>query len=167
MIDVRTMKLAELDSGRREELLQRRVWDKADVQDTCSAIINAVRSKGDAALLEYTKRFDGVDLSNVGLRVSAGEIERSPKMLADDLRAALLRSMANVRKLHEAQVPRAVEMVEVEPGLWCGDRWNAIDTVCLYVPRGRGSFASVAYMLGVPAKLAGAKRCGVVYSSRS
>ena len=48
--------------------------------------------------------------------------------------------------------------LEVEPGIWCGERTTAIDSVCLYVPRGRGAFASVACMLGVPARIAGVAR---------
>ena len=49
-------------------------------------------------------------------------------------------------------------MMEVDPGVWCGERWTPIDAACLYVPRGRGAFSSVACMLAVPAKLAGVER---------
>ena len=125
---------------------------------TSRGIINSVRDRGDAALIELTQRFDGVDLSGVGLQVADSELDAAETTISDDVRDALAHAIANIRTLHERQMPEPLAMTEVEPGVWCGDRVTPIDSVCLYVPRGRGAFASVMCMLGAPALVAGVPR---------
>jgi len=122
------------------------------------AIIDAVRARGDAALLEFTRQFDGVDVSGLGLRVAAAEYDAAHGAIASEVREALAHAIGNIRRLHEQQRPQPLALVEVEPGVWCGDRFTPIDSVCLYVPRGRGAFASVMCMLGAPAQIAGVPR---------
>ena len=78
--------------------------------------------------------------------------------LDPSVRGALERAAGNIRRFHETQVRPSVELTEVAGGVWCGERSTPIDSVCLYVPRGRGAFSSVACMLGVPAVLAGVPR---------
>ena len=152
------MRLADLTADQVDAVLTRRHLEAADVTDTCRQIIEAVRRDGDDALLDFTRRFDGVDMKPGDLRVPPEAFEQAEKRIAKPLYDALKRAIDNVRTLHETQAPRAMELVEVDRGVWCGDRWTPIDSVCLYVPRGRGTFPSVAYMLAVPAKLAGVKR---------
>jgi ATP phosphoribosyltransferase-like protein len=121
-------------------------------------IIAAVRARGDDAVCEFTARFDDVRLAPEALRVPADAMKRAADAVDDDVRDALVHAIANIRKFHQTQMPDALALTEVEPGVWCGDRWTPLDTVCLYVPRGRGAFASVMCMLGAPAKIAGVGR---------
>ena len=110
------------------------------------------------ALIEYAQSFDRADLSDVGTRVSESEIEDAADAVNPDLRDALESAMVNIEAFHAGQRPSGDRWVEVEPGVWCGERYDPIDTVCLYVPRGRGSFSSVACMLTVPAMIADVDR---------
>ncbi len=109
-------------------------------------------------MIDCTRRFDGVELTPETLRVSDEELDRAGAGLDDGLRRALDTALANIRRFHETQLPRPLELLEVADGIWCGERTTAIDSACLYVPRGRGAFASVAAMLGVPARVAGVER---------
>lgn len=129
-----------------------------EAEQAAREIIAAVRGRGDAALLEFTRRFDGADLRECGLRVSAEEFAAADEAIAEDVRAALAHAIRNIRAFHEAQRRPPLTVVEVEPGVWCGDRFTPLDSVCLYVPRGRGAFSSVMCMLGVPALIAGVGR---------
>ena len=158
MTPVRIMQLTALSRDEVDTLLTRRYLEAADVTDTCRQVIESVRRDGDQALLDLTRRYDGVDLKASDLRVPPEAFDQAQKRIARPLYDAIQRAIGNVRTFHQTQVPQAMEMVEVDQGVWCGERWTPIDSVCLYVPRGRGTFPSVAYMLGVPAKLAGVSR---------
>ncbi len=137
----------------------RRVETSArEAADVCREVIDAVQSRGDAALLEFTHRFDGVDLTKRGFAVGEEEFAAAEKNIGADMREALTHAIRNINRFHEQQRPKPEPMMEVEPGVWCGDRWTPIDSVCLYVPRGRGAFSSVMCMLGVPAVVAGVGR---------
>jgi histidinol dehydrogenase len=136
------------------DALRRVAPSSGEVADVCRDIIAAVRRDGDAALLDCTRRFDGADLSELGLRVRPEEFAKADAAVEPALRAALAHAIRNIRVFHEGQMPPALAMAPVEPGVWCGDRVTPIDSVCLYVPRGRGAFSSVMCMLGVPAVVA-------------
>jgi histidinol dehydrogenase len=155
---VRILDYASIDEATLARLLDRKEWNEPSVLDTCREIIDAVRNEGDEALVELTRRYDGADLSPDRLRVSPEEIERAAACVNDELRRSLTVALANIRRFHETQVRPSVELTEVAGGIWCGERSTPIDSVCLYVPRGRGAFSSVACMLGVPAVLAGVPR---------
>lgn len=115
-------------------------------------IMDDVRRRGDAALLELTERFDGVRLTR--LQVSEEEIARAYDRLASLVRRALEREIAAVRAFHVHQMPRE-DPVETAPGVCLWREWRPIERVGLYVPGGRGPYPSSVVMLGVPAALAG------------
>jgi histidinol dehydrogenase len=152
------MELDRLGQDKLDALLDRKIWSEDAILEPCREIVSQVRGGGDRALVRFTRRFDGIDLERIGLRVSEGEIDRAVASLDTALRNALDYAMANIWRLHETQRPTSEQLVEVDSGVWCGERWTPIDSVCLYVPRGRGAFSSVACMLGVPARLAGVER---------
>src|SRR5690554_4765649 len=104
----------------------------------CRAIIAAVERDGDAALIEFPRRFDKLDLAARGLRVTPQEFDEAERAVSPQVREALAHAIRNIRRLHEHQMPPPLTTVEVEPGVWCGDRVSPIESVCLYVPRGRG-----------------------------
>lgn len=151
-------KLEQLSTAERDALLNRRPQSDMTVVETCRAVIDDVRRRGDDAVLEYTLAFDNVRLAAGELRVSSTAFDDARSRVTDALANAIDRSIRNVDRFHRAQHQPETRWIETEPGVWCGERWTPIETVCLYVPRGRGSFASVACMLGVPARIAGVGR---------
>ncbi len=157
-MNVRVRRLDSLSDEDRRMLFDRRPQSEPDVLQTCSEVIDGVRTGGDAAVLTFTKRFDGVSLRAEELRVSAKALENAESALNRDVREAIERAIGNIERFHSMQLVNEDRWMEVEPGVWCGERWTPVETVCLYVPRGRGAFASVACMLGTPARLAGVER---------
>lgn len=150
--------LAELSPAGRRDVLARVQADLTAVTPAAAAIVDAVRDRGDAALLEYTRRFDGADLDAASLRVSDAEFDRAEAAVDPELRDALASAVGNIASHHRAQLPTMTWMKETAPGVLTGERWTPIASVGLYVPRGKGSFPSVMAMLCTPAVLAGVPR---------
>ena len=124
-------------------------------------IVDAVKERGDAAVIEYTKEFDGADLSNLGLRVTQQEIDAAENNLDPAVKKAIDLSYQNIKIFHERQMPEEFWMTEIMPGVMGGEKITPIESCVLYVPRGTAAYPSVMLMLGVPAKVAGVKRIAV------
>jgi histidinol dehydrogenase len=92
------------------------------------------------------------------MAVTEEEFDEARRKLAPEVQKAIRFAVENVRRAHEPQRVKGLELVEVLPGVSVGERWVPLDSVGLYVPRGRGSFPSVMYMQAVPAAIAGVKR---------
>ena len=120
-------------------------------------IIADVRARGDAALCEYTERFDGVAVAPAGLRVSAAEIEAAAAGIAPELGDALELAAARIEAFHRLQMPPDVETTDAA-GVRLGMRWNALDAVGLYVPGGKAAYPSSVLMNAIPARVAGVAR---------
>jgi histidinol dehydrogenase len=129
----------------------------ADVEEAVRAIVADVRARGDAALLDYTRRFDGHALSAERIRVGAEEIDaaaaRCPPEVLDALRLARDRIEAH----HARQRPADDSYVDAL-GVELGARWTAVEAVGLYVPGGTASYPSSVLMNAMPAKVAGVER---------
>jgi len=144
---------ASLSAAERRDALRRPAQADSDALNTkVREIIATVRSRGDAALLDYTKRFDGATLQS--LQVTPAEFAASETVLNAEQRRALGRAIDNVRRFHEAQLSEPIRM-EVSPGVICERQFRAIDSVGLYVPAGVAPLPSAAIMLAVPARIAG------------
>lgn len=144
---------SSLSAEARREALHRPAQTNADaLLDGVRDIIRDVRSRGDAALLEYTRRFDGVALQS--LEVSTAEFAAAERALNAEQRVAIDRAIANVRRFHEAQLSEPLR-VETSPGVVCERQFRPIDAVGLYVPAGVAPLPSTAIMLAVPARIAG------------
>lgn len=150
--------LATLDAGQRQRLLRRAEIEIDELIEYVRPIIKSVRERGDEALLEFTAKFDRVQLDPAKLRVSREEIEEAHAKLDPAVKHALEYAIANVRSFHEKQMPHEQWFSEVAPGVVAGEQITPITSVGLYVPRGKGSFPSVLYMLAVPARIAGVPR---------
>lgn len=128
-----------------------------DVEASVRAILAEVREKGDAALVALSRRFDGVDLERLGLRVGKAEIaaakDRADARAVDALHLAQERIAAH----HRRQLP-ADDRYRDATGVELGHRWTAIEAVGLYVPGGTASYPSSVLMNAVPAKVAGVPR---------
>jgi len=128
-----------------------------DVDAAVRDIIARVRSEGDGALIEYSARFDGIDLEETGIRVSAGEIEAARREVDPHTLAALVHAHERITSHHERQKPRDDRYTDAL-GVELGSRWTAIQAVGLYVPGGTASYPSSVLMNAVPARVAGVER---------
>jgi histidinol dehydrogenase len=133
----------------------------ADVEQAVRAIIADVAARGDRALIELTRKFDNVDLGELGLKVAASEIETA--YAACDRRAldALTLARDRIEAFHRRQKP-ADERFTDALGVELGSRWTAIEAVGLYVPGGTAAYPSSVLMNAVPAKVAGVPRLVMV-----
>ena len=133
-----------------------RVEPKVNVEATVADIIQNVRTRGDAALYEYCKKFDGADLT--GLQVTAQELDDALAAVEPEFIAVLQKAAANIRKFHEKQV-RTGFVIEDEDGVVIGQKITPVDRAGLYVPGGTACYPSTVLMDAIPAKIAG---CGEV-----
>src|SRR5216684_1187048 len=150
--------LSTMDTAQRARLLRRAEIQIDELVERVRPIVRAVRDRGDAALLEYMERFDGVRLTADRLRVNRADIERAYDLLDKDVHAAIKHAIRNVRLFHERQLPHEQWFTQIAPGIMAGEKITPISSVGLYVPRGKGAFPSVMYMLATPARIAGVPR---------
>ncbi|ULQ53585.1 histidinol dehydrogenase [Flavihumibacter fluvii] len=134
------------------DILRRPVMDNLRLLDTVQEILKTVREKGDTALLDFTRRFDGVELDS--LEVNQWEIDTAGVVLPVNLKAAIQVAANNIRKFHLAQVQRP-EVIETMPGIRCWRKSVGIEKVGLYIPGGTAPLFSTILMLGIPASIAG------------
>lgn len=149
---------ADLSAAERQTLCRRAEAGMEEVLPAVQRIIAAVRDRGDEAVRGFTREFDGADLDGQPLAVSEAQIASAADSIPAEVRSAIQQAVANVRAYHEGQAAPPLSLREIQPGVFAGERWSPLESVGLYVPRGRGSFPSVAYMLAAPAVLAGVPR---------
>ncbi|MBX9452631.1 MAG: histidinol dehydrogenase [Mesorhizobium sp.] len=128
-----------------------------DVDTVVRDIIARVREEGDAALIDYTRRFDRLDLSKTGIAVSEAEVEAAMAEVDADTLAALRFAHERITAHHARQMPQDDRYVD-PVGVELGSRWTAVEAVGLYVPGGTASYPSSVLMNAVPAKVAGVER---------
>jgi histidinol dehydrogenase len=133
----------------------------ADVEAVVRGIIADVVARGDAALQELTLKFDRLDLSRVGLRVTPQEIAAAQNACSRDTLAALELARARIETYHRRQVPADDRFTDAL-GVELGSRWTAVEAVGLYVPGGTAAYPSSVLMNAVPAKVAGVPRLAMV-----
>jgi len=125
------------------------------VEATVRAIIADVRQRGDAALLEYTRKFDRVEAKSVAeLVIGKPELDRALASLSTDDSDALAQAAQRVRRFHERQLGQSWDYVEAD-GTRLGQQVTPIDKVGLYVPGGKAAYPSSVLMNVIPAKVAG------------
>jgi histidinol dehydrogenase len=128
-----------------------------DVDATVRAIIADVRARGDTAVVEYTRKFDRLELTAQTLRVSEAEIAAAHAACDGETLAALELARDRIRSHHERQMPRDERYVDAL-GVELGSRWTPVESVGLYVPGGTASYPSSVLMNAVPAVVAGVPR---------
>ena len=129
----------------------------ADVDAAVAEIIAAVRARGDAALLDYTRRFDRLTLSAEELRIPAAELEGAVKDCDPETVAALELAAERIVDYHRRQKPEDLDYRD-EAGVRLGHRWTAVEAAGLYVPGGTAAYPSSVLMNALPAKVAGVER---------
>jgi histidinol dehydrogenase len=142
-------------------LLSAKREDSPDVDDTVAEIIAQVRSKGDAAVIELTQKFDRIALTPDTLRITAAEVDTAVAEVSDADRTALELAAARIRAYHERQLPEDAQWQD-DAGATLGWRWSAVSAAGLYVPGGLASYPSSVLMNAIPAKVAGVERLAMV-----
>ncbi|GKW53093.1 histidinol dehydrogenase [Pseudoalteromonas sp. NCCP-2140] len=125
-----------------------------EVEAICIDILNAVKTKGDAALLKMAKEFDKRETPR--LLVPVEEINQAEQLLSNELKAAIETAYANVKRFHQAQLPKDIKLT-TQPGVLCELKYQAIEAVGIYVPGGSAPLPSSVIMQGVLAQLSGAQ----------
>jgi histidinol dehydrogenase len=136
----------------------------ADVDEAVRAILSDVRDRGDAALIELSKKFDAVDLDKLGLAVTKAEVTAAVNSADKGTRDALEMAAQRIHDHHARHVPKD-DRYRDSLGVELGDRWTAVEAAGLYVPGGLASYPSSVLMNAVPAKVAGVPRLVMVVPS--
>lgn len=134
---------------------------EADVDAVVAAILADVRERGDAALIDYTSRFDHLDLRKFGLRIAAEEIEAAAGRCDPAAVAALRAAAERIDSFHRKQLPDAISYSD-EAGVRLGARWTPVAAAGLYVPGGLAAYPSSVLMNAIPARVAGVERIVMV-----
>jgi histidinol dehydrogenase len=150
--------------GKFQTFLESKREVSEDVDLIVRDIVKRVRSEGDAALIEYTSRFDRLELIASTLAVSANEIDAAMASADPDVVEALLLARDRIESHHRRQLPQDDRYTD-SIGVELGSRWTAIESVGLYVPGGTASYPSSVLMNAVPAKVAGVERIVMVVPS--
>ncbi|MBN9022563.1 MAG: histidinol dehydrogenase [Rhizobiales bacterium] len=135
-----------------------------DVETAVRAIVDDVRRRGDAALLDYTARYDRLTLPADRLRIAAEEFAAAEAAVPAATLAALNTARDRIEAFHRRQLPADDRYVD-DLGVALGMRWTPIDAVGLYVPGGTAAYPSSVLMNAVPAKVAGVPRIVMVVPS--
>ena len=147
-------KFARIVDARREA--------DSDVAGQVTDILQTVKLRGDAALADYTHRFDGYTLADeADWSIPREACEEAYKALAPDLRDALELAAARIRAYHEAQLPQNRDYTD-SAGVRLGAIWRPVDAAGLYVPGGRAAYPSSLLMNAIPARVAGVERLAIV-----
>lgn len=155
-------KLSQMSEQDRLRIMKRAETDISQQMKIAREVSDDIRVRGDAAVLEYTEKFDHVKLSADQMKVTEQEIEDGYNRLDSKTRDAITYAAGNIRRFHEKQLPEDIWFTHVDEGLMVGEKTTPIVDVCLYVPRGKGSFPSVLLMLGIPALVAKVPKIVVV-----
>lgn len=158
MARMRIMRLTK-DSRREalEALLGRSPSGYSEYEQTVREIIDDVRARGDLAVFDYEKKFDGCVLSNDTIRITPEEIEAAYKELDPEFVDVIRKSAANIRAYHEKQVTQSW-ITTGEDGIILGQKLTPIEVSGCYVPGGRAVYPSSVLMNVIPAKVAGVER---------
>jgi len=140
----------------REQLLKRSELDAASVLLRVCKVVADVREQGDAALVEYTERFDGVKLKAEQIRVSKEEIHAAYKLVSGDVVDAIKQAAQAITKFQEEQMSKEW-IKEFQPGVKAGQLVRPLERVGTYVPGGLARYPSSVLMTVIPARVAGVK----------
>ncbi len=140
-----------------ESFLDAKRGVEAEADAAAAEIIAAVRARGDAALIEYTARFDRLNLTADTLAVEPAEIDAAVKACPPKAVEALKLAAARIEEFHRRQLPQDLDYTDAQ-GTRLGARWRAIEAVGLYVPGGAAAYPSSVLMSALPARVAGVER---------
>ncbi|WP_022669594.1 histidinol dehydrogenase [Hippea alviniae] len=146
------------------DFLKSRRLDFAKFEDTVKRIIEDVKNKGDSALFEYTRRFDGFDANKESIIVKQREIEEAKNFIPDEHKEIIKCAAERIEKFHRAFLPKS-SFVE-EDGVILGNRVTPVSSAGLYIPGGKAAYPSTALMTIIPAVVAGVKNIQIATPSK-
>lgn len=142
-------------------LLGQKRESSADVNQTVASILDDVRERGDAAVLEYTARFDRQQIGADKLAITSEEVDEALASCPGHLIESLKVAAARIRDYHEKLLPQDLSYTD-EVGVELGARWRPVAAAGIYVPGGTAAYPSSVLMNAVPATVAGVKRIAMV-----
>jgi histidinol dehydrogenase len=138
----------------RRALIDRTISQDSSIRDTVTRIVESVRIRGDAALIDLARELDNVELTSI--EVPSTRIDASLTALSPALRSAMSRAARNIERVHTAQLP-GESTVDVEPGVRVSRRPDPLERVGIYAPGGTASYFSSVLMCAIPARIAGVR----------
>lgn len=163
MAALRIQRWTEMGDAAQQQVLHRGLDDifNPELRASISALIDDVRERGDDAVCDALRRFDGIDITPDQLRISDDEFDSAT--IDDNLDAAIDDAIAHLRTFNEQQMVHSANWsFESEPGLIVGEKITPITSAGLFTPSGKASYPSVTYQLAVPALVAGVPEIAVV-----
>lgn len=158
------MEIIDLKGSKRfeflKELKERATVDFGYYEKIVQSILNRVKEEGDSALLKYTEKFDRVDLSDTGIRVTEGEIDKAYGEVSEEFLSAMRLAIKNITDYHKRQSQNS--WFSSSDGIMLGQKVTSIASVGIYVPGGTAAYPSSVLMNAIPAKEAGVKRIVMV-----
>ncbi len=152
---MRTVKLTkETTRGILENLLKRSPQSYGTYESAVHEILEQVHKEGDSAVFAYTKKFDGAEIDEDRIRVSAAEIEEAYSLVSPELLAVIRKALVNIKSYHERQRQNSW-FTSTEEGTMLGQKVTPLNRVGVYVPGGKAVYPSSVLMNVVPAKVAG------------
>ena len=155
--------LNSLDSDFEKDfgmLLSSKREDSIDVDISVREIIGLVKEQGDQALIDYTRKFDRIELTSDKIRFNKSELAEQILKVPERERSALELAAARIEAYHKRQIPSNALWTD-ESGVELGWRWSPIAAAGLYVPGGLASYPSSVLMNAIPAKVAGVSRLAI------
>lgn len=159
------MRIIQLNEESRKnilaDLLKRDPNNYGSYEDTVKTIVNGVKEGGDAAVFEYTRRFDGAEITAADVRVTDDEIQEALALVEPQLLTVMKRAMKNIREYHEKQ--KQYSWFDSKPdGTILGQKVTPLASVGVYVPGGKAAYPSSVLMNIIPAEVAGVGRIVMV-----
>ncbi|MFW5748843.1 MAG: histidinol dehydrogenase [Chloroflexota bacterium] len=154
--------LHDLTDAELAAIMRRAEQDITDLLPTAQEVVGRVRVEGDAAVVEYTRKFDAPDFTAEMLRATPADFAAAFEAVDPAVVDAIRLAHDNIRRFHAEQMPEPMWFTEVKPGIMAGEKVTPVSSAALYVPRGKGAFPSVMLMLATPANVAGVERVIVV-----
>ncbi len=159
---VQFWELHRLTPEQRDRIMRRAEHDISGLLPLAQEVIARVKAEGDAAVIEYARRYDASGFAASMLRATAEDFAAARAALDPAVIDAIKQAHENIRRFHEEQLPERMWFTEVQPGIMAGEKISPVASAGLYVPRGKGAFPSVMLMLATPAKVANVPRIVVV-----
>ena len=150
----RILKLAQMSPEELTKLKKRAELDIEQALSIAKEAVDNIKQNGDAAVVEYVRKFDYPYATIENIKVTEAEFAAAEKEVDPEIRAAIAHAFANIKEVHERQMPEEIQLAEIDRGVFAGEKVTPIASAGLYVPRGKGAFPSVMLMLAVPTMVA-------------
>ncbi len=158
--------LDDIQEDTLKQIMRRSEKDIRELFPLAQEVIDRVRLDGDAAVVDYARRFDSKIFEASMLKATPEDFQRARESLSKDIIEAIELAHDNILTFHKEQMPEQMWFTQVKPGIMAGEKITPISSVGLYVPRGKGAFPSVMLMLATPARVAGVPSIVVVTPPR-